>query len=137
MKSLIAAAALIVLAGSAAASDSKGNYTVIGSGAFTCGDFLSAPPEAAKAFSIWVSGYATALNQALPDVKDVSGGRTDEQMIDALANECNGHNDKVLADATRDMIIKMGNVKATAKKSKKKAEPAAEPAEEGIPELRH
>ena len=134
MKRLVIAAAFLALAGTASASDAKGNYAVLGTGAFTCGDFLSGPQEAAQVFSIWIHGYATALNQAMPDVKDVTAGRTDAQLTDALYNECNGRPDVILADATRDMIMKIGAVKAPSKKAKKaKAEP---PADEGIPELR-
>lgn len=137
MKSLIAAAAMLALAGSAAAADTKGNYAVLGTGAFTCGDFLSGPPEAAQVVTIWIHGYATALNQILPEVKDVTGGRTDAQLTDALYNECSGHQEMVLADATRDMIVKLGVVKAAGKKVKTADKPAPAPADEGVPELRH
>lgn len=138
MKSLIAAAALLALAGTASAADSKGNYAVLGGGAFTCADYLSGPPEASQIMSVWIQGYATALNQALPGVKDVTKGMSDSQLADQLYNYCNGKNDTVLADATRDMLVAMGGIKAEggkkAKKKKAEAEPAA--AEEPVPELR-
>ena len=79
MKTMIAAAAFALsLAGAASAADAEGNYSVIGMGARTCADYTSAPAEAAMVVGVWVQGYMTALNQALPDVKDVTGGRTDE-----------------------------------------------------------
>lgn len=136
MKALLAAAAFLALAGSASAMDAKGNYAVLGTGSFTCGDFLSGPPEAGKVVAMWVSGYATALNQSLSGVKDVTGGRTDAQLADALYAECNGHNETILADATRAMIVKMAGLKPTgaSKKSKKAEKPA--PADD-VPELRH
>lgn len=136
MKRLIAAAALLALAGTASAADAKGNYAVLGTGAFTCADFLSGPPEVAQVVAIFVHGYATALNQAMSDVKDVTAGRTDAQLTDALYNECNGRPDVILADATRDMIVKIGAVKAAPKKAKKAKAEAPPPADDGIPELR-
>ena len=86
MKTMIAAAAFALsLAGAASAADAEGNYSVIGMGARTCADYTSAPAEAAMVVGVWVQGYMTALNQALPDVKDVTGGRTDQQLADELA----------------------------------------------------
>lgn len=139
MRSLIAAAVLIAIAGSASAADAKGGYAVLGTGSFTCGDFLSGPKDVGKIVTLWVDGYATALNQSLPGVKDVTGGRSNDQIADALYSECNGHNDMILADATRNMIMKMADLKpAAAGKKSKKADktPAPAPADD-VPELRH
>jgi hypothetical protein len=137
MKSLIAAAAaLLALAGTASAADAKGGYAVLGTGAFTCGDLLSGGEDAGQVFSIWMHGYATALNQAIPDVKDVTGGRTDGQLLDALYGYCNGKNEEVLADAARNVIIGMSGIKPAGKKAKKKPEAKPELTEEALPELR-
>lgn len=127
MKTLIAAAAIaFAVAGSAAAADAKGNYAVIGLGANTCADYTTAPQEVTAVVGVWVQGYMTALNQALPEVTDVSGGRNDAQISDGLYSICTGKPQMLLADATRELALKMvGNI---APKKAKKAEAPAEAA---------
>ena len=128
MKTILAAAAFaLTFAGAASAADAKGNYAVIGLGANTCGDFMSAPTEVAAIVGVWVQGYMTALNQAIPDVTDVSGGRSDAQITDGLYQVCTGKPAMLLADATRELSLQMvGRVEG--KKAAKKAEAPAEAA---------
>ena len=137
MKTIFAAAAFLALglAGTAAAADAKGNYSVVGLGAHTCADYVSAPKEVGQIVGIWVQGYATAMNQMLPDVKDVTGGRTDAQIEQALVGVCNQNPNMLLADATREMVVKMAGLEGKAKKKTAKADPAPA-AEEGVPALR-
>lgn len=125
MKTLAAAVAAIAFAaaGSAAAADAKGNYAVIGLGAHTCADYTSAPEDASLIVGVWVQGYMTALNQALPDVTDVSGGRSDAQIGEDLYAVCSGKPQMLLADATRELALKMVG-KAAPKKAKKAEAPA-------------
>jgi len=132
MKTILAAAALLALTGTAAAADAKGSYAVVGAGAHSCAEFASAPPEIGKIVGVWVQGYATALNQALPDVKDVTKGRTDAQLEQALRKVCDDNPNMLLADATREMVVKMGGLTAAKKKTAK----AAAPAEDAAPALR-
>jgi opacity protein-like surface antigen len=130
MKSLLAAAAFtLTLAGAASAADANGNYSVIGMGARTCADYTAAPAEAAMVVGVWVQGYMTALNQALPDVTDVTGGRTDAQIGDALFSACRRDPNMLLADATREVAL--GLIGKPAKKSAKVEAPA-----EAAPALR-
>ncbi len=128
MKTMLAAAAFaLTFASAATAADAKGNYTVIGLGANTCGEYMSAPAEVAAIVGVWVQGYMTALNQAVPDVVDVSGGRTDTQLTDGLYQVCTGKPGMLLADATRELSLQMiGRVDG--KKAAKKAEAPAEAA---------
>lgn len=134
MKTILAAAALtLAFAGAANAADGKGNYAVLGPGANTCAQFTSAPAEVGMIVGVWVQGYATALNQALPDVKDVTGGRTDAQIENELRRICGNNPQMLLADATRQMIVKMAGLEGKPKKTAKAAAPAAD---EGAPALR-
>ncbi len=127
MKTLIAAAAIaLAAAGTAAAADAKGNYAVIGLGANTCADYTSAPKEVASIVGVWVQGYMTALNQALPEITDVSGGRNDSQIGDGLYAVCAGKPQMLLADASRELALKL--VGGQAPKKAKKAEAPAEAA---------
>lgn len=125
MNKLIAAAALALLAGSASAADAKGNYQVIGLGAHTCADYTSAPAEVSAVVGVWVQGYMTALNQALPEVIDVTAGRSDAQISEALYSACRRDPSKMLADATRDVAL---SLVGRAPKTKAKAEAPAEAA---------
>ncbi len=130
MKTMIAAAAFALsLAGAASAADAEGNYSVIGMGARTCADYTSAPAEAAMVVGVWVQGYMTALNQALPDVKDVTGGRTDQQLADALFSACRNDPHMLLADASRELALKL--IGKPGKKTAKAEAPA-----EAAPALR-
>ncbi len=123
MKTLLAAAAFALsCAGAASAADAQGNYAVIGMGARTCADYTAAPVEAAMVVGVWVQGYMTALNQALPDVKDVTGGRTDQQIGDALFAACRRDPNMLLADATREVAL--GLIGKTGKKTAKAEAPA-------------
>lgn len=133
MKTILAAAALtLAFAGAANAADGKGNYAVLGPGANTCAQFTSAPAEVGMIVGVWVQGYATALNQALPEVKDVTGGRTDAQIEAELRRFCGNNPQMLLADATRQMIVKMAGLEGKPKKTAK----AAPAADEGAPALR-
>jgi hypothetical protein len=134
MKTIFAAAALLALglAGTAAAADAKGAYSVVGAGAHSCAELASAPPEVGRIVGVWVQGYATALNQALPDVKDVTKGRTDAELEQALRKVCNDNPNMLIADATREMVVKMGGLGTAKKKTAK----AAAPAEDAAPALR-
>ncbi|MFT3810110.1 MAG: HdeA/HdeB family chaperone [Micropepsaceae bacterium] len=126
MKTILAAAAFaLTLAGAASAADAKGNYSVIGLGANTCADYTAAPVEVTQIVGVWMQGYMTALNQALPEVTDVTAGRNDAQLADALYSACRSNPNMLLADATRDIALKMVG---TAPKSKAKAEAPAEAA---------
>ena len=127
MKTILAAAAFaLTLAGAASAADAKGNYSVIGLGSNTCADYTSAPAEVTAVVGVWMQGYMTALNQALPDVADVTGGRTDAQLAEALYSACRRDPNMLLADATREVALKMSGL--SAKKSAKVEAPAAEAA---------
>mgnify|MGYP001166055929 FL=1 len=111
MKTILAAAALsLALAGSAAAADAEGRYEVLGLGAFTCADYIAAPPEAADLVGIWVQGYATAMNQLLGDVRDVTGGRSDAQIAQEIWHVCKADPKLLMADAARAMIVKMAGL---------------------------
>lgn len=123
MKTLLAAAAFaLTFASAASAADAKGNYSVIGLGANTCADYTSAPTEVVQVVGVWVQGYMTALNQALPDVQDVTGGRTDRQIGDALFAACRRDPNMLLADATREVALSL--VGRTGKKTAKAEAPA-------------
>lgn len=123
MKTLVAAAAFtLALAGTASAADAKGNYAVIGLGARTCADYTAAPAEVSMIVGVWVQGYMTALNQALPEVTDVTGGRTDSQIAEALFSACRRDPNMLLADATRDVALTL--VGSTGRKSAKAEAPA-------------
>lgn len=126
MKTMLAAAAFaLTLAGAASAADAKGNYSVIGMGARTCADYTAAPAEAAMVVGVWVQGYMTALNQALPDIKDVTGGRTDAQLADALFSACRRDPNMLLADASREVALKLiGKPGKTAAKAEAPADAA-------------
>ena len=92
-------------------------------------DYTSAPAEAAMVVGVWVQGYMTALNQALPDVKDVTGGRTDQQLADALFSACRNDPHMLLADASRELALKL--IGKPGKKTAKAEAPA-----EAAPALR-
>ena len=136
MKTIFAAAAFLALglAGTAAAADAKGGYAVVGLGANTCAEYTAAPREVGQIVGVWVQGYATAMNQVLPDVKDVTNGRSDAQIEQELVGICNKNPNMLLADATREMVVKMAGLEGKAKKKTAKADAA--PAEEGVPALR-
>jgi opacity protein-like surface antigen len=130
MKAFLAAATLaLAVTGSAAAADANGNYTVAGAGAHSCGSYLASPREVSVIVGVWMQGYVTALNQVMPDTKDVTGGRTDAQMEQELVRVCKKQPDLMLADATREVFVKM--IGAPARKSAKAEAPA-----EALPELR-
>lgn len=137
MKTILAAAAVLALglAGTAAAADAKGGYAVVGPGAHSCAEFTAAPKDVGAIVGIWVQGYVTALNQALPDVRDVTNGRSDAEIEQALVGVCNKNPNMLLADATREMVVKMAGLEAKPKKKSAKAE-AAPAAEDGVPALR-
>lgn len=136
MKSLFAAAAVIAaLTGSAMAADASGNYSVSGAGARSCADYNTAPPEALAIVSVWVQGYVTALNQIVPGVTDVSGGRGDMELQQALSGVCASNPRMLLADAANVVVGGIMEKSPKAKKAKRaKAQPA--PAEEAPLELR-
>ena len=130
MKSLLAAAALaLAVTGTAAAADSRGSYTIAGAGAHSCGSYLASPREVSVIVGVWMQGYVTALNQVMPDTKDVTGGKNDAQMEQELVRVCKKNPDLMLADATREAVVKM--MGKPAKKSAKAEAPA-----DALPELR-
>ena len=89
MKTILATAALsLALAGAASAADDQGRYQVLGLGALTCADYIDAPAEAADIVGVWVQGYATALNQVVAGVKDVTAGHSDAEIAQSLWNVC-------------------------------------------------
>ena len=128
MKTIFAAAVMLGLAGAASAADAKGNYAVLGPGAHSCAEFTSAPADVGLVIGVWVQGYATALNQALPETKDVTGGRSDAQIESELRRICGNNPQMLIADATRQMVVKMAGLEGKAKKKTAKAEAPAEPA---------
>ena len=137
MKTIFAAATVLALglAGTAAAADAKGGYAVVGLGAHSCADYTAAPKEVGQIVGIWIQGYATAMNQVLPDVKDVTNGRSDAQIEQALVGVCSKNPNMLLADAAREMVVKMAGLEGKTKKKTAKAEPA--PAtDDGAPALR-
>jgi hypothetical protein len=128
MKIILAAAAFtIALTGAASAADAKGNYAVIGLGARTCADYTSAPAEVTAVVGVWVQGYMTALNQALPEITDVTSGRSDAQIADALFAACRRDPNMLLADATRDVALSLAGKTGGKKQAKAEAPVEAAP----------
>ncbi len=127
MKTILATAALsLALAGAASAADDQGRYQVLGLGALTCADYIDAPAEAADIVGVWVQGYATALNQVVSGVKDVTAGHSDAEIAQSLWNVCKANPKLMMADATRDVIVKMSGIDGTPAKKTAKADPAGE-----------
>jgi len=125
MKTLLAAAAFtLTLTGAAAAADAQGNYAVIGLGARTCADYTAAPADVTAIVGVWVQGYMTALNQALPEITDVTAGRNDAQISDALFSACRRDPNMLLADATREVALSLAGKTGGKKQAKAEAAPA-------------
>jgi hypothetical protein len=130
MKKLIATAArALSFAGAAYAADGKGKYEVLGLGAQSCSEYNAIKADAEKVVGIWVEGYATALNQALPGTKDVTKGANQQQIMEKVSAACAASPDMMIADATRNVMIEMSGLKDKASVRTAKADESEAPIE--------
>lgn len=101
------AAALLLCAPLALASDQKGQFAVKGAGAFDCATFTA---EMAKGdhnafmFGGWVYGYITASNQHSPGTFDLAPWESLETLIGYLAGYCKANPRVSLAQAVFTLL---------------------------------
>jgi hypothetical protein len=129
---LAAIAAGCLLPAPASAADEKGGYTALGLGARTCADLQSAPQDVVSIVGVYAHGYFTALNQVLPGLADLTGGRDDNAVLQEIFRSCQANANMLIADALHDVTMRLTGGGKQAKAKTKDETPAAEAA----PDLR-
>jgi len=85
------AAAMLCMAGQAAAADANGKFVVRGVGGATCETYLQAirNPAVSSTYVSWLQGYATATNQMTPRTYDITPTNDGLDFAKVVAVVCN------------------------------------------------
>lgn len=105
----------ILHAGAAAAFDGDGRYTVHGSGASSCRDWvIDRRIDDAGAWQLqqWVLGYLTAYNEWVRGKADIVEGLDAEGALAWIDTYCGGELDRTLGDALGALVHERAGITA-------------------------
>ena len=106
-KYLLVAVVLMFVVDPAIAADSPGFYSIQGTGASSCGNYIDERRKdewGEVVFAAWIAGYVTATNLERPKTYDIMG-RTDlDGILLWLENYCQQHPTESFAKAAFELM---------------------------------
>ncbi|MCQ8185315.1 peptidoglycan-binding domain-containing protein [Parvularcula maris] len=115
-KTVLAAAALLPMLGTAHAGDPDGRYAVKGIGLLPCGAFLQSAEQGSQEAPLvmtWLSGYLSAANMFMDGAYDLVSWQDDQVLANALAATCNQMPQQPVAVAATQLIRGLGGERVT------------------------